>query len=125
MLRSFVFRATIESPPFQRLSPRNVFSGLLAWLLDRSRSRAEPIKRTKASLTGGIDFRRIPNDLSFFLSFFLSFCYSLRTEQPSGLDTGGVRFELSRALDLWARNSKLTFQEVNSDRADILVYFHR
>ncbi|KAG7196485.1 hypothetical protein KM043_015774 [Ampulex compressa] len=50
---------------------------------------------------------------------------SLRTEQPSGLDTGGVRLELSKALDLWARNSKLTFQEVNSDRADILVYFHR
>ncbi|XP_034189072.2 matrix metalloproteinase-2 [Osmia lignaria lignaria] len=51
--------------------------------------------------------------------------WSLRTEKPSGLDTGGVRLELSRALDLWARNSKLTFQEVNSDRADILVYFHR
>ncbi|XP_043260687.1 matrix metalloproteinase-2 isoform X1 [Colletes gigas] len=51
--------------------------------------------------------------------------WSLRTEQPSGLDTGDVRFELSKALGLWARNSKLTFQEVNSDRADILVYFHR
>ncbi|XP_034941519.1 matrix metalloproteinase-2 isoform X2 [Chelonus insularis] len=50
---------------------------------------------------------------------------SLRTTQPSGLDTYGVRQELSRALDLWARNSKLTFQEVNSDRADILIYFHR
>ncbi|XP_060814551.1 matrix metalloproteinase-2 isoform X2 [Bombus pascuorum] len=55
---------------------------------------------------------------------YLHVVQSLRTEQPSGLDTGGVRFELSRALDLWARNSKLTFQEVNSDRADILVYFH-
>nr|XP_033330394.1 matrix metalloproteinase-2 isoform X2 [Megalopta genalis] len=51
--------------------------------------------------------------------------WSLRTEQPSGLDTGGVRLELSKALGLWARNSRLTFQEVNSDRADILVYFHR
>ncbi|XP_043684641.1 matrix metalloproteinase-2-like isoform X3 [Vespula pensylvanica] len=51
--------------------------------------------------------------------------WSLRTNQPSGLETGGVRLELSKALDLWARNSKLTFQEVNSDRADILVYFHR
>ncbi|RLU17360.1 hypothetical protein DMN91_009594 [Ooceraea biroi] len=49
----------------------------------------------------------------------------LRSEQPSGLNTGGVRLELSRALDLWARNSRLTFQEINSDRADILVYFHR
>ncbi|XP_076246166.1 matrix metalloproteinase 2 [Calliopsis andreniformis] len=51
--------------------------------------------------------------------------WSLRTEQPSGLDTGGVRLELSKALDLWARNSRLTFHEVNSNRADILVYFHR
>ncbi|XP_076175722.1 matrix metalloproteinase-2-like isoform X3 [Ptiloglossa arizonensis] len=51
--------------------------------------------------------------------------WSLRTEQPSGLDTGGVRFELNKALGLWARNSRLTFQEVNSDLADILVYFHR
>ncbi|XP_071645712.1 matrix metalloproteinase-2 isoform X1 [Temnothorax longispinosus] len=51
--------------------------------------------------------------------------WSLRSEQPSGLDTGGVRLELSKALDLWARNSKLTFQEINSDRADILIYFHR
>ncbi|XP_018397983.1 PREDICTED: matrix metalloproteinase-2-like [Cyphomyrmex costatus] len=50
---------------------------------------------------------------------------NLRSEQPSGLDTGGVRLELSKALDLWARNSKLTFQEINSDHADILVYFHR
>ncbi|GAB1861325.1 Matrix metalloproteinase-2-like [Camponotus japonicus] len=51
--------------------------------------------------------------------------WSLRSEQPSGLDTGGVRLELSKALNLWARNSKLTFQEINSDHADILVYFHR
>ncbi|XP_032683926.1 matrix metalloproteinase-2 isoform X1 [Odontomachus brunneus] len=51
--------------------------------------------------------------------------WSLRSEQPSGLDTGGVRLELSKALDLWARNSKLTFREINSDRADILIYFHR
>ncbi|XP_011864181.1 PREDICTED: matrix metalloproteinase-14-like isoform X2 [Vollenhovia emeryi] len=51
--------------------------------------------------------------------------FRLRSRKPSGLDTGGVRLELSKALDLWARNSKLTFQEINSDRADILVYFHR
>ncbi|XP_011164510.2 matrix metalloproteinase-2 isoform X2 [Solenopsis invicta] len=51
--------------------------------------------------------------------------WSLRSEQPSGLDTGGVRLQLSKALNLWARNSRLTFQEINSDRADILVYFHR
>ncbi|XP_043484667.1 matrix metalloproteinase-2 [Leptopilina heterotoma] len=51
--------------------------------------------------------------------------WSLRTEQPSGLETGEVRLELSRALAIWSANSKLTFQEVNSDQADILVYFHR
>ncbi|KAF7379706.1 hypothetical protein HZH68_016654 [Vespula germanica] len=67
---------------------------------------------------------RLNNSINYF------YCvsntgYSLRTNQPSGLETGGVRLELSKALDLWARNSKLTFQEVNSDRADILVYFHR
>lgn len=55
----------------------------------------------------------------------MKFHFSLRTEQPSGLDTHEVRQELGRALDLWARNSKLTFREVNSDRADILIYFHR
>ncbi|XP_014488662.1 PREDICTED: matrix metalloproteinase-2 [Dinoponera quadriceps] len=51
--------------------------------------------------------------------------WSLRSEQPSGLDTGGVRLELSKALDLWARNSRLTFREINSDHADILIYFRR
>ncbi|XP_043281634.1 matrix metalloproteinase-2 [Venturia canescens] len=51
--------------------------------------------------------------------------WSLRTEQPGGLETGGVRRELSKALNLWASNSKLTFQEINSDQADILVYFYR
>lgn len=58
------------------------------------------------------------------LNYSISVC-SLRTEQPSGLGTGAVRLELSRALALWSENSKLTFQEVNSDRADILVFFHR
>ncbi|KAJ8681396.1 hypothetical protein QAD02_017183, partial [Eretmocerus hayati] len=51
--------------------------------------------------------------------------WSLRSDRPGGLDTGGVRRELSRALSLWAKNSKLAFQEVNSDKADILIYFHR
>ncbi|XP_048509263.1 matrix metalloproteinase-2-like isoform X2 [Athalia rosae] len=50
---------------------------------------------------------------------------SLRTQEPGGLPTGQVRAALSRALDLWARNSKLTFQEINSDSADILVSFKR
>lgn len=60
-----------------------------------------------------------------FILFFIFCCFSLRTRQPGRLNSGGVRMELARALDLWARNSKLTFQEINSDDADILVYFHR
>ncbi|KAL2720610.1 matrix metalloproteinase-2 isoform X4, partial [Vespula squamosa] len=67
---------------------------------------------------------RLNNSINYFYCMSNT-GYSLRTNQPSGLETGGVRLELSKALDLWARNSKLTFQEVNSDRADILVYFHR
>ncbi|KAK0093359.1 hypothetical protein PV326_013693 [Microctonus aethiopoides] len=49
----------------------------------------------------------------------------LRGDAPTGLDKNRVRQELSRALDLWARNSKLTFQEVNSEHADILISFQR
>jgi hypothetical protein len=44
---------------------------------------------------------------------------------PRGLDPGVVRAELYRALDVWAQNSKLTFREVNDDRADILVFFEK
>lgn len=44
---------------------------------------------------------------------------------PRGLDSGVVRAELHRALDVWAQNSKLTFREVNDDRADILVFFEK
>ncbi|XP_015523915.2 matrix metalloproteinase-2 [Neodiprion lecontei] len=51
--------------------------------------------------------------------------WSLRTPRPRGLEVGGVRVALGQALDLWAVNSKLTFKEVNSDYADILVYFER
>ncbi|PSN44382.1 hypothetical protein C0J52_10927 [Blattella germanica] len=49
----------------------------------------------------------------------------LRTMNPRGLDPHRVRFELRRALDVWAQNSKLTFREVNDDRADILVFFEK
>ncbi|XP_046744597.1 matrix metalloproteinase-2-like [Diprion similis] len=51
--------------------------------------------------------------------------WSLRTSSPRGLDVGGVRAAFSRALNLWAVNSKLTFTEHNSDYADILIYFER
>ena len=49
----------------------------------------------------------------------------MRTLQPRNLDGGQVRGVLYHALEVWAKHSKLTFQELNSDRADILVYFHR
>ncbi|XP_047099078.1 matrix metalloproteinase-2-like isoform X1 [Schistocerca piceifrons] len=51
--------------------------------------------------------------------------WSLRTMEPRDLDPGMVRYQLDRALRIWSDNSRLTFREVNSDRADILVYFHR
>lgn len=39
--------------------------------------------------------------------------------------TGTVRRVLHDALNVWAKNSKLTFREVNGDDADILVSFVR
>lgn len=51
--------------------------------------------------------------------------WSLRTMDPFNLDPGMVRYQLDKALKVWSDNSRLTFREVNSDRADILVYFHR
>lgn len=42
------------------------------------------------------------------------------------LDAGQVRRILSESLDVWARNSKLTFQEIHPrDDADIQVSFVR
>ncbi|XP_025835811.1 matrix metalloproteinase-2-like, partial [Agrilus planipennis] len=51
--------------------------------------------------------------------------WSLRTTNLFQLNPYEVRYVLSKALNVWARHSKLTFTEVDSDRADILVYFHR
>uniref|UniRef100_A0A0K8T5Z3 Peptidase metallopeptidase domain-containing protein n=1 Tax=Lygus hesperus TaxID=30085 RepID=A0A0K8T5Z3_LYGHE len=53
--------------------------------------------------------------------------WSLRTKNfnNSSLDYGRLRADLHRALQLWARHSRLTFAEVNSDNADILVYFEK
>lgn len=45
------------------------------------------------------------------------------TRRPSQLDPYGTRSVLSRALDVWAQASRLTFTEVNSDEADIVVSF--
>jgi hypothetical protein len=65
------------------------------------------------------------SDLDLLELLLLFFAFSLRTMHPRGLDSGVVRAELQRALDVWAQNSKLTFREVNDDRADILVFFEK
>lgn len=36
-----------------------------------------------------------------------------------------MRWTLSNALNVWARHSRLTFSEWDSDRADIIINFHR
>ena len=65
---------------------------------------------------------RCMHDLDLLL-LLLFFAFSLGTIHPRGLDAGVV--ELHRALDVWAQNSKLTFREVNDDRAAILVFFEK
>ncbi|KAJ6648581.1 Matrix metalloproteinase-2, partial [Pseudolycoriella hygida] len=47
----------------------------------------------------------------------------LVNQTMSTLDVGQVRRVLHEALDVWARSSPLTFQEVYSDQADIQVLF--
>ncbi|KAG4072526.1 hypothetical protein HA402_004615 [Bradysia odoriphaga] len=49
--------------------------------------------------------------------------WSLVNQTMSTLDVGQVRRVLHEALDVWARSSPLTFQEVYSDEADIQVLF--
>ncbi|KAI5637262.1 matrixin domain-containing protein [Phthorimaea operculella] len=43
--------------------------------------------------------------------------------RPSQLDPHHTRSVLKRALDVWEQASRLTFKEVNSDEADIVVSF--
>lgn len=45
------------------------------------------------------------------------------TRVPSQLDLHGTRSVLARALDVWQQASRLTFTEINSDEADIVVSF--
>ncbi|KAJ8731273.1 hypothetical protein PYW07_004437 [Mythimna separata] len=45
------------------------------------------------------------------------------SRRPSQLDPHQTRGVLARALDVWAQASRLTFTEVNSDEADIVVSF--
>lgn len=54
---------------------------------------------------------------------FFIFIFSLVNQTMSTLDVGQVRRVLTEALDVWARSSPLTFQEVYSDEADIQVLF--
>lgn len=41
------------------------------------------------------------------------------------LNLDDVRFVISKALQVWSKHSRLEFTEVDSDQADILIYFHR
>ncbi|GAB0099049.1 Matrix metalloproteinase-2 [Sergentomyia squamirostris] len=51
--------------------------------------------------------------------------WSLVNQSMPDLDSGQVRRVLHEALSVWARNSKLTFREMNSNKADIQVLFAR
>ncbi|XP_063536564.1 matrix metalloproteinase-2 [Cydia strobilella] len=47
------------------------------------------------------------------------------TRRPAALSAYGTRSVLARALDVWEQASRLTFTEINSDDADIVVSFAR
>uniref|UniRef100_A0A2S2Q4U3 Matrix metalloproteinase-17 n=1 Tax=Sipha flava TaxID=143950 RepID=A0A2S2Q4U3_9HEMI len=51
--------------------------------------------------------------------------WSLRTRHLERMDHGWVRSDLHKALEIWSKHSKLTFREINSETADILVYFEK
>ncbi|CAH1135832.1 unnamed protein product [Ceutorhynchus assimilis] len=51
--------------------------------------------------------------------------WSLRTKQFQDLDPYEVRYVISKALAVWSKHSKLSFTEVDSDKADVLIYFYR
>lgn len=55
--------------------------------------------------------------------FLFSRYYSLVNQTMTRLDPGQVRRVLTEALDVWSRGSRLTFQEVYSEDADIQVLF--
>lgn len=58
----------------------------------------------------------------FFNRFY--FIHSLsQDKRPSQLDSGFTRAVLARALDVWQQASRLTFTEINSNQADIVVSF--
>lgn len=53
-----------------------------------------------------------------------SFIISLQSKNLQ-LDQGSVRSVLHRALEVWSKNSRLNFKELDSNTADILVYFEK
>lgn len=55
----------------------------------------------------------------------LSLIRSLQGPVNMNYSTGTVRRVLHDSLNVWAKNSKLTFREVKGDDADILVSFVR
>lgn len=57
--------------------------------------------------------------------FFSSFHFRLENRHLPDLDVSQVRRLLQLALNVWARNSKLTFRESSSPDADIQVLFAR
>lgn len=62
-------------------------------------------------------------EMCFF--FVSSFIYSLVNQTMADLDAGRVRRVISDALNVWARGSRLKFQEQLSAVADIQVLFTR
>lgn len=52
-------------------------------------------------------------------------CFSFVNQTMTMLDVGQVRRVLHDALEMWASNSKLNFQEVYSEDAEIQVMFTR
>lgn len=51
--------------------------------------------------------------------------WRLNLHNLGNLDPYEVRYIISRALDVWARHSKLTFRERDDDKADIQIHFYR
>lgn len=55
---------------------------------------------------------------------YLNLTWSLRTKHLKGLDPYEVRYIIAKAFEVWSRHSKLTFAEVDDNKADILIYFY-
>ncbi|XP_053609179.1 matrix metalloproteinase-2-like [Plodia interpunctella] len=79
---------------------------------DREVGDEENVKRRKRFAVQGEKWRHT------------NLTWSLKSDRhPSQLDPYGTRDVLARALDVWEQASRLTFREINSDDADIVVSF--